>query len=163
MKHLVAQDFLEDRARRYIVFQHIAVDGETVGSGFFRQMKKSKQSLIGFFVHAQVVDAVPAGCEPVSLKAGIRAGSERAQNLVAPSTEHYTVTVLVDGVLQIKPAKERIRRHLGCPHQVATAVGFGLAEAQQFVRASLRVAPDPAMNRAEHLEYHGFRVSISPA
>src|SRR5712692_12082136 len=106
MKHLVAQDFLEDRARPYIVFQHIAIDGETVGSGFFRQMKKSKESLIGFFAHADVVDAVPAGCQPVSLNAGIRAGSERAQNLVAASTEHYTVTVLVDGVFQIKAAKE---------------------------------------------------------
>src|ERR1700733_8794605 len=113
MKHLVAQDFLEDRAGRNIVFQHIAIDGETVGSRFFRQMKKSKESLIGFLVHAQVVDTMPAGRQPVSLKAGIRAGSERAQNLVAPSTEHYTVTVLVDGVFQVKTAKEGIRRHLG--------------------------------------------------
>src|SRR5260370_14483899 len=161
MKHLVAQDFLEDRARRYIAFQHSGTDGERVGRGFIRKMKKSKESLIGFFVHAQVVDAVPAGCQPVSLKAGIRVGSERTENLVAASTEHYTVTVLVDGVFQIKPAKEGIRRHFGCPHKVAAAVGFGLAEAQQFVRASLRVAPNPAMHRAEHLEYHGFLVRIS--
>src|SRR5712692_8011590 len=98
MKHLVAQDFLEDRARPYIVFQHIAIDGETVGSGFFRQMKKSKESLIWFFAHADVVDAVPAGCQPVSLNAGIRAGSERAQNLVCRPLLDKKKTLLVDGV-----------------------------------------------------------------
>src|ERR1700722_5977301 len=104
MEHLVAEDFLEDRAGRGIAFQYIPVNGKTVSGSFFGQVKESKESVIALFVHAQVVDAVPAGRQPIGLETRARSRIEPTENLVAPLVEHQTVTVFVDGVFEIEPA-----------------------------------------------------------
>jgi hypothetical protein len=62
------------------------------------------------------------------------------------------VAVFIRRVYEIEAAQERIGRQLRGAKDVAPAVGLGVAEAQQLVRASSGVAPDPAMNVAEHID-----------
>src|SRR5258708_9963367 len=66
--------------------------------------------------------------------------------------------MLVNGVSKIRPPQESVRGGLRGADQIAPAVGFGLAEAQQLVRTALRVTPDPAMHPPKHctlIDYDG--------
>src|SRR5258707_12494412 len=107
-------------------------------------MEKSEQPLIAP-VHTKVVDPVPTGRKPIGLKAGLRTGRQLTEEFRTPSTEHFAVTQLVLGVDQIKPPQQRVGGQFRCPDQVAPAIGFSLAEAQQLIRAAFGVAPNPAM------------------
>src|SRR5260370_1143601 len=80
MKYLVAQDLVENGASRRIVLENFAIDSEAAGGGLFRQMQEREQHVIAS-VHAEIVDTVPAGSQPVGLKAGLRAGWQREARL----------------------------------------------------------------------------------
>ena len=68
----------------------------------------------------------------------------------AAFTEQIAVTQFVDGVLEIEPAQQRIRRHFGGAQDVAAAVALDLAERNQLPHPSIEVGPHPVMKRTKH-------------
>jgi hypothetical protein len=64
--------------------------------------------------------------------------------------KNLAVAVFIRRVHEIEAAQQRIGRQLRGAEDVAPAVGLGVAEAQQLVRATSRIAPDPAMYVTEH-------------
>ena len=59
------------------------------------------------------------------------------------------VPLLVRGVEEVQPPEQRIGSQLRGAEQIAPTVGLGLAEAEQLLHATLRIAPDPAMDRRQ--------------
>jgi hypothetical protein len=56
---------------------------------------------------------------------------------------------LVDGVLEVEPAKQRVWRELGGSKNVAASVGFDFTEREQLPHAAIEVAPNPTVYRAQ--------------
>jgi hypothetical protein len=156
VKHFVAQYLFENRVRRHILLQHIAIDREPLGGGLLRNMEESQQSVIGLFFNVQVIGAVSAGRKPIRLETRLRAAGKLSQELRSPQSEHFTMTMFVDRMNQIEASQERVRGLLRRSDQIPSAIGFGFAETKQFMRAPLGVAPDPAMDSPQHrsAEYH---------
>ena len=61
VEHFIAEDLFEDRARRRIVVDDIAIDREAAGGRFFRHMQEREQPMIGLAFDGQIVEAVAAG------------------------------------------------------------------------------------------------------
>ena len=61
VEHFVAQDLFEDRARRRIVVDDIAIDRETAGRRLLRHVQEREQTMVGFSFDGQVVEPVAAG------------------------------------------------------------------------------------------------------
>ena len=83
------------------------------------------------------------------MKSVAQARRTRAEEGGAALTEQIAVMQLVDRVLEIEPAQQRIRRQLGGAQDVASAVGLDFAEREQLAHAPVEVAPHPAVNRAQ--------------
>ena len=73
----------------------------------------------------------------------------RAEEGGASLTEQIAVMQLVDCVLEVETAQERVRRQLSCTQNVTAAVGLDLAEGEQLAHAAIEVAPHPPVNRAQ--------------
>ena len=58
--------------------------------------------------------------------------------------------LLVGGMDGIEAAQHRVLRQFGGPDQVASAIGLGLREIQQFSGAARRIAPHKAMQQLNH-------------
>ena len=97
----------------------------------------------------QIVEAVAAG-QRARVEQRRRTRRARAEERGAALTEQIAVVQLVDRVLEIEPAQERIRRDLGGAQDVASAVAFDLGEGEQLAHAPVEIAPDPSVNRPQH-------------
>src|SRR4029077_15866811 len=58
MKHFIAQNLLEDRARRRVVVHELPVDRETAGRRLLGDVEEREQPVIRLALDAQVVEAV---------------------------------------------------------------------------------------------------------
>src|SRR5260370_29879896 len=94
VKRLVVQDLVKNLARRRIVLQYLAIDGETAGGGLFRQVQKGKQHFIAP-VNFQGVDAVAAGHKPRRLKKRVGSIGKRPQAFRSALTEEVALTQIV--------------------------------------------------------------------
>ncbi len=61
MEHFVAKDLLEDRARRRIVADNVAINRETARGRLLRDMQEGEQAMVGLAFDRQVVETVAAG------------------------------------------------------------------------------------------------------
>ena len=61
----------------------------------------------------------------------------------AALAEQIAVMQLVDRVLEVEPAQQRIGRDFGSAQDVAPAVGFDVGEDQQLADAPVEIAPHP--------------------
>jgi hypothetical protein len=61
VKHFVAQDLFEDRARRRIVIDDITIDREAAGGGLFCHVQEGEQAMVRLALDAQVIKPVAAG------------------------------------------------------------------------------------------------------
>ena len=61
MEDFIAQDLFENRARLRIVIHELAVDRETAGGGFLRDVQEGEQTMVGLVLDLEVVQPVPAG------------------------------------------------------------------------------------------------------
>ena len=52
VEHFVAEDLFEDRARRRIVVDDLAIDREAAGGGFFGDVQEGEQAMVGLAVDA---------------------------------------------------------------------------------------------------------------
>ena len=57
---------------------------------------------------------------------------------------------LVDGVLEVETAQQRIRRELSRAQNVTPAVGLDFAECEQLAYAPVEIAPHPPVNREQN-------------
>jgi hypothetical protein len=64
--------------------------------------------------------------------------------------EQLGVTKLVNRVLQVEPAQQRVRRDLRRAQDIAPAIALDLGKRDQLADTSIAIAPDPAMNRPQH-------------
>src|SRR3954470_7864269 len=101
-------------------------------------MEKREQRVVVLFLHAEIVEPALARREPVGLDARARE-RQGAEQLLAAPTEHLGMTLLVERVPQIQTAEERVGRELGCPREIATAIGLRLGEREELLRATVRV------------------------
>ena len=61
VEHFVAENLLEDRARRRIVVDDVAIDRETAGGRLLGHVQEREQPMVGLAFDAQIVEAVAAG------------------------------------------------------------------------------------------------------
>src|SRR6478672_2096494 len=61
MKDFVAQDFLEDRARRRVIVDAILIDRKASGRSFFRDVEEREQPGIALVFDDEVIESVSAG------------------------------------------------------------------------------------------------------
>ena len=124
----------------------LAVDREAAGGGFLGDMQEREQPMVGLAVDAQIVEAVAAG-QRVAVEQTPWCAPARAQQGRAALAEQIGVAQLVDRVLEIEPAQQRIGRDFGGAEDVASAVGLDVGKRQQLAHAAIEIAPDPPMNR----------------
>ena len=60
MKDFVAQDFLEDRARRRVIVDAILVDRKASGRSLFRDVEEREQPRIALVFDDEVIESVSA-------------------------------------------------------------------------------------------------------
>ena len=73
----------------------------------------------------------------------------RAEEGGASLTEQIAVMQLVDCVLEVETAQQRVRRQLSRTQDVTSAVGLDFAEREQLAHAPVEIAPHPSVNRAQ--------------
>ena len=61
MEDFVAQDLLEDRARRRVVVDALPIDRKAAGRSFFRDVQEREQPWIGLVFDDEVVEPMSAG------------------------------------------------------------------------------------------------------
>src|SRR5207253_2617413 len=113
-------------------------------------VEEREHRLVGLLLHAQVVESVSRRRAPGQRLPRSRSRRTGAQKVGGVAAEQPSVAALVGRVQEVEPAQERIGRRFRCAKQIASAVELRLAEAQQFVRATVRIAPDPPMNAIQH-------------
>ena len=144
MEHFVAQDLLEDRARLRIVVHQLAIDREAAGGRLFGDVQEREQPMIRLVLDAQIVEAVAAR-QRVAVEEQASAGAApRAKERGAAFAEQIAVVQLVDRVLEIEPAQQRIGRDLGGAQDVAAAVGFDFARTSAACAPADRDRPRPS-------------------
>jgi len=148
VEDFVAQNLVEDRARLRIVVDDLAIDSEASGCGLFRDVQKREQPLVRFVRHAEVIETMAAR-EHVAGRAATVPRAMRAEQRGAALAEEIGVMQFIDGVRQVEASQQRIGRHLRRPQDVVPAVAFDFRKCEQFTYAAIRVAPDPAMERAQ--------------
>ena len=57
---------------------------------------------------------------------------------------------LIDGVLEVEPAQQRIRCHFSGAQDVASAIGLDFGEREQLPHAPVEVAPHPPVHGPHH-------------
>ena len=102
MKHFVAEDLVEDRPRRRVVVDDVAVDRETAGGGLLGDVQEGEQRLVALFVDAQIVDAVIAVRHPARRGDRRRRQAARPQQRGAAIAEQIGVVQLVDRVREVE-------------------------------------------------------------
>ena len=130
-----------------IVVHELPVDREAAGGGLLREVQEGEQAMVGLVLDGQVVEPVPAG-QRRAVEERLQARRTRAEERGAALAEQIAVMQLVDGVLEIQPAQQRIRRELGGAEDVAPAVGLDFREREQLAHATVEVAPHPSVDRA---------------
>ena len=147
MKHFVAQDLFEDRARRGIVIDDITIDREAARGGLFCHVQEGEQAMIRLAFDAQVVEPVATG-QGARIETDL-ARRSRPQKVGAALTEQITVMQLVDCVSEIEAAQEGVRRNLRGAQDVASAIRLNFGEGQQLADAPVEVPPYPFVYRAQ--------------
>ena len=149
VEHLVAQDLLEDRTRLRVIRHTVAIDLEAAGGGLLRDVEKREEPRIGLVLDAQIVEPVAAR-QRCAVEECVRRLRARSKQRLAALPEQIAVMQLVDRVLEIQAAQQRIGRDLGRAQDVPAAVGLDFAEQQQLANATIGIAPHPAVDRSEH-------------
>jgi hypothetical protein len=67
----------------------------------------------------------------------------RAKQRRTALAKQIAVMEFIDGVFEIEPAQQRIRRHFRSTQDVATAVGLDVREGEQLSEPSVGVGPHP--------------------
>jgi hypothetical protein len=149
VEHFIAEDLFEDRARRRIVVDDLAINRETAGGSFFRNVQKGEQTMVGFSFDGEVVEPVPAG---QWTRIEQRSGTRRSQlkESGAALAEQIGVAKLVNGVLEVQSAKERIRRQLGGAEDIAAAVALDLCEGYELADPAIEISPHPPVDRTQY-------------
>src|SRR5258706_8438574 len=122
-------------------------------------MEEGQKVAVSFPIDAKIIETLFTRREPIALEGRSSSRRKGQEDRDRSMTEHVGVTLLVLGVAQIEPAQARIARQLGGPRQIAPAIGLRFAEAQKLARATMRIAPDPAVKRVEppvEVRYHSF-------
>src|SRR5262249_43779373 len=91
-----------------------------------------------------------SGRKPLRLKGWFQTGSKSTKKVCSSPAKHVAVTMLVNCMLEVEAAQQRIGSHFGSAQNVATAIGLSLSEAQQFLHTPLVATPNPAMQRCQH-------------
>jgi hypothetical protein len=149
VKYFVAQNLFEDGAGLRIVVDELAVDRESAGSGFLGDVQKRQESMIGFAVDAEIVETVTTW-QWIPSEYGASRGSPCPPERRAPIAKEITVMELVDSVLEVQPAKQRIGRDLRGTQDVASAVGFDVGEGQKLSHLAIGIGPDPLVDWPHH-------------
>ena len=100
--------------------------------------------MIGFAVDAEVVEAVAAG-QRIATEEERAPCAPLSKERRSPLAEQIAVAQLVDRVLQIEPAQQRIGRHFGGAKDVAPAVGLDFREREQLPQTAIGIGPHPSM------------------
>ena len=61
MEDFIAHDVFENRPRRRIVVDDLAIECEAAGGGLFGDMEKGEEAIVGLIPDGQILEAVPAG------------------------------------------------------------------------------------------------------
>jgi len=132
-------------SRVWIVVHELPVDREAAGGGLLRDVQERQQAMVGLVLDGQIVQPVPAG-QRRAVEERLQARRTGAEERGTSLAEEIAVMQFVDGMLEIQPAQQRIRRQLGGPEDVATAVGLDFPEREQLAHAPVEVAPHPAVD-----------------
>jgi hypothetical protein len=88
----------------------------------------------------------------------------------AAFAEQVGVAKLVNGVLEVQSAKERIRCQLGGAEDIAAAVAFDLCEGNELADPAIEISPHPPVDRTQYpverrplMSSHRAAVSKRPA
>jgi len=144
MEHFVAQNLFEDRARGRIVVDEASIDFEPAGGGFFSDVKKREQPMVGFPFDAQVVEAVAAG-KRIAVEER-RSRGAHAQQRCAALAKQDSVMKLVNGVFEVQTPKQGVTCQLGRAENVATSVGLDVCESQKLPDPPIEISPHPLVN-----------------
>ena len=147
MGGLVFENAGEKLSGLRIGVEHLCISGEAACRRLLGEMQECEERLIGFFFYPQVIEPAFAGSKPVRLEP--RSAGLHRQQLAGAAPEQIGVALLVSRVAEEEPSQDGVMRQLGRARQIAAAVGLGLRETQQLPGATVRVDPDPAMQRLE--------------
>jgi hypothetical protein len=146
MEDFIVEDLFENRARVGIVRDEITVDREAARGGSFRDVQEGEQTMVRLVLDGQIVETMPAG-KRRSVEQCLQTAGSHAEKRGATLAKEIAVVQLVDRVLEIETAEERVGCNLSRAQNVAPAIGF---ECQQLADAPVEIAPHPPVNRAEH-------------
>src|SRR5262249_43089119 len=113
--------------------------------------QEREQSMIRLAFDLQIVETMTARKRVSVEQRGGTRGAETEQR-GTPLAKQIAVMQLVDGVLEVEPPQQRIRRDFRGTQDVAAAIGFYLGKRQQLPHAPVEITPHPAM--------HGLQQSI---
>jgi hypothetical protein len=136
MKHLIAENVVKDALGGGIGLQRVAIDGEAAGGRFLGDVKEGQHRAVRLLIDLQVIEAVSAGCKPVLSRGRLAAPRHAHQKRRGAAAEKHPVAMFVGGMHKIKPAQERIGCHFRGAKQIAAAVRFRFAEAEQLLYAA---------------------------
>ena len=149
VKHFIAQDFFEHRARGGIVVHDVAIDREPARRGFLGHVQEREQTMVGLSIDAQVVESVTAG-KRVRVEPRRDTRRSRVKEGGAALAEQIGVVQFVDRVREIEPAQQGIGSDFSSSEDVAATVALDFSEGDQFPYTPIEIAPDPPMDRPQN-------------
>jgi hypothetical protein len=158
VKHLVAQNLLEDLARGRIIVHELPIQREAARGRLLRDMQKGQQPIVRLALDLQVVESVSAG-QWIAVQLDFARSVAPAPQRSAAVAEQIAVVQFVDGMLEIQPAQERIGRDFGRPENVAAAIGLDFSKGQQLAHTAIRTRPDPLMQGPHQAVERATRVT----
>jgi hypothetical protein len=112
-------------------------------------VQEGEQTIIGLAFDGEIVEAVTAG-QGVGVEQRRRTRRAHLEQRRAAVSEQIGVAQLVDCMLEIEPAQQRIRSELRGAQNVASTVAFDLGERDQFADTAVEVAPHPSMKGPQY-------------